>query len=377
MDNFTTSVNDFLGKIEFIPNNELKIAVIGVIVTAVIFVLAILISSFSRINGLRKKLISVTKTIAATERVDEENVESIYTELKRLPEAVEKGWGRFLEEKNGYPSDYMPAHDVLDSREYTGKNTFGKAFFCVLSVVWWVIASIMMIGVCKGDLASVGIEDFTAEFSLVASIITTVLLPVAFFVFFYFLLDYAYGKQRKRLELCYASFQDILDARVVIAQKAEEPYAGDELEDIKAKVDELMAGRMEDSAEDAEVFAVPESDVLAEAEELPEEEEAVEEVEEVEEEEPVEEEVQPEEEAAAEEAEEEIYVPMTKEEEARYLSVLLIVVDKALADPETTDEDLEEIAVLIETAKINGFKEEEDQQILEECLIKLANRYYS
>ena len=100
-------------------------------------------------------------------------------------------------------------------------------------------------------------------------------------------------------------------------------------------------------------------------------------VEEVAEEEPAEEEVPPAEEAAAEEAEEEIYVPMTKEEESRYLSVLLIVVDKALADPDTTDEDLEEIAVLIETAKINGFKEEADQQILEECLIKLANRYYS
>lgn len=373
MDNFTTSVNDFLGKIEFIPNNELKIAVIGVIVTAVIFVLAILISSFSRINGLRKKLISVTKKIAATERVDEENVESVYAELKRLPEAVEKGWGRFLEEKNGYPSDYMPAHDVLDSREYSGKNTFGKAFFCVLSVVWWVIASVMIIGACKGDLAAVGIEDFTSEFSLVASIITTVLLPVAVFVFFYFILGYVYGKQRKRLELCYASFQDILDARVVIAQKPEEPYAGDELEDIKAKVDELMAGRMEDGAEDAEVFTVPESDVLAEPEVLPEEEEPEEEAEE---EEPAEEEVLPEEEAAAE-AEEEVYVPMTKEEEARYLSVLLIVVDKALADPETTDEDLEEIAVLIETAKINGFQEEEDQKILEECLIKLAERYYS
>ena len=380
MDNFVTSVSDFLGKIEFIPNNELKIAFLGVIVTAVIFALALLISSFSRINGLRKKLISVTKKVAVTERVDEENVENIYTELKRLPEAVEKGWGRFLEEKNGYPSDYMPAHDVLDSREYSAKNTFGKAFFCVLSVVWWVIASIMIIGVCKGDLSSVGIEDFTTEFSLVASIITTVLLPVAFFVFFYFLLDYAYGKQRKRLELCYASFQDILDARVVIAQKAEEPYAGDELEDIKAKVDELMAGRMEDNADDIEVFTVPESDVLNEVEALPAEEEPAEEeepVEEVAEEEPAEEEVPPAEEAAAEEAEEEIYVPMTKEEESRYLSVLLIVVDKALADPDTTDEDLEEIAVLIETAKINGFKEEADQQILEECLIKLANRYYS
>ncbi len=69
------------------------------------------------------------------------------------------------------------------------------------------------------------------------------------------------------------------------------------------------------------------------------------------------------------------FIPQTREEAERYLSVLLIIVDTAMADPDTTDADLEEIAVLIETARTESFREPEDQAILEECLKKLVRRW--
>ena len=59
------------------------------------------------------------------------------------------------------------------------------------------------------------------------------------------------------------------------------------------------------------------------------------------------------------------------------MSILNVVVDEAIADPNTSKEDLEEIAVLIATAKEEGFREEEDQAILEECLYKLADVYFT
>ena len=51
--------------------------------------------------------------------------------------------------------------------------------------------------------------------------------------------------------------------------------------------------------------------------------------------------------------------------------------DEAIADPKTTKEDLEEIAVLIATAKEEGFNDEADQAILDECLYKLADIYFA
>lgn len=69
------------------------------------------------------------------------------------------------------------------------------------------------------------------------------------------------------------------------------------------------------------------------------------------------------------------FIPKTREEAERYLSVLLLIVDAAMADPETKDSDLEEIAVLIETARTESFREPADQEILAQCLQKLAGRW--
>lgn len=378
MDKFIDSVRSLLGKMSFLPNDEIKLAVIGGLLITAIFLIALIISAGSKINGLRKRLISVTVRLANTERVDEDNVDAVYSELKRLPESVAYGWGRFLEQKSGYPSDYIPSRDVITEREYGGKNAAGKVIFTVLSVIVWALTAILVTAVCKTDLASVGLVDFTNNFSLVGSILSTVLIPVAVFVIFYFVMAHVYKKQRRRLEMCFASFQDILDEKVMVSEKEEVEYEDDELGDITQKVEELIDGRMDDEGV-VEVITVP-SPLPREEETIAEEndeeivfEEVVEPVAEI----PVAVEV-PVEEAAAEDAAEQIEeVPMTKEEEARYLAVLLTVVDRAMQDPETTDDDLEEIAVLIETARQEGFRDEGDQQILEECLIKLASRYYS
>ena len=67
---------------------------------------------------------------------------------------------------------------------------------------------------------------------------------------------------------------------------------------------------------------------------------------------------------------------MTKEEEKRYLEILLVVVDNAIADDNTSLEDLESIATLILTAKSEGFNDPADQAILDTCLEKIADQYF-
>ncbi|MBR1747519.1 MAG: hypothetical protein IJ735_04835 [Clostridia bacterium] len=343
------SLNGFLSDVTL----DLKLAAIGAILVVIAFLIAWAISAGSKMKSLRKRILSAIKRLNEVERIDEGNVDLVYAELKNLPEGVTKGWGNFMAQRNDYPSNFISKAESLGENKYSGKNTAGKVFFAVVSAIVWALVAVTASFICQdADFAVQAFED-----TLVASILCAVLIPVAVFVIFWFVLVAIYNAQRKRVELNFSSFLDLLDEKVLIAPIEEEPYRQDDLEDVAKQVDELTDGRMEDEGE--ETLTMPEP-VEEEVVEEPVEEEPVEEA-------PVEEEAPAEEEPA----------PLTREEEERYLSILNVVVDEAIADPTTTKEDMEEIAVLIATAKEEGFREEEDQAILEECLYKLADVYFA
>lgn len=354
---------------DFLPTYEMRAAFFGSMLIIAAFAIAVGLSFLCRMNGLRKKLFKATVKLSKLERVDEENVDEVYKELQKLPEPTAKGWGRYLEDRKGYPSDYIAARDVLNKREYNGKNTVGKVFFVIASVILGVICAMGVGGLYKQDGVTAA-----ESYSPVASVICGVIIPIMVFAVLYFVLDFIYGRHRRRLELSFASFQEILDEKVLIEEQKDEEYSDRELEAIAQEVDEILGEYMEDE-EDASMFPtsaveeLPEDDIEAPVIEEPIEEpdEDTVDLENVDEEAI--------DEAAADEAPE-AFIPMTKEEAERYLSVLLVVVDSAMADPETTDEDLEEIAVLIETARLEAFRDPEDQAILEECLMKLAERWH-
>ena len=420
MNKIITSVKNLLSQITFLPNDELKLAIIGGIVTIVIFLVALLISSGSKINVLRRRIIKFISKAANFPKIDETNVDKIYAGMKSLPESVAKGWGRFLDERAGYPSDYVTARDCIGGHEYSGKNTAGKVVYCVFGVIVWAVIAFLTAGVCAESLSASGFADLFKNFSGAASILSAVLVPVAVFVIFYFVLQRVYSKQRKRLEMCFASMQDLLDEKVIVPGRERAPYENESLEDIAKKVDELIEGRMKDG-EPIEVLSLPDGieeelpdEPVEEAEEPetapvddglgeieypsdedeepivepivepqeepaaePEEEPREEPVEEVKPEpEPVEE-VTPEPEPVEEAKPEPEPIILTKEEAERYLSILPAVVDRAIADPETTNDDLEELAEMIENARVNNFEDPADQAILIECLQKIADKYYA
>ncbi len=419
MNKIITSVKDVLSQITFLPNDELKLAIIGGIVTIVIFLVALLISSGSKINELRRRIIKFISKAANFPKIDETNVDKVYAEMESLPESVAKGWGRFLDERVGYPSDYVTARDCIGGHEYSGKNTAGKVVYSIFGVIVWAVTVILTAGVCAEDLSASGFADLFKNFVGAASILSAVLVPVAVFVIFYFVLQRVYSKQRKRLEMSFASLQDLLDEKVFVPERERTPYENESLEDIAKKVDELLDGRMEDG-EPIEVLSLPdgiEEELPAEPAEEPaeesetppvddglgeieypsdEDEEPMEEpVEEpepvVETEEPVEEAEETVEEPVEEEAETPAEEPeqaeevkpepepiiLTQEEAARYLSILPAVVDRAISAPETTNDDLEELAEMIENARAHNFEDPADQAILIKCLQKIADKYYA
>lgn len=359
MDKMIETVKGLLDKVTFLPNYELKLAIIGGIVIFLVFLIALLVASGSKINTLRKRLLSSTMAIGAVQMVSEENVEIVYKELERLPEPVSKGWSCFMDQRFGYPSDYIPAKDVLSNRIYKGKNTVGLVMLNLFTLIVLCFGAFIVTGLCASDIQSVGLKDFTNDFVLISSIISTILIPILVWFVSYLLLSLRYNRQLKRLEMTYSSFQDILDDKVVIYASEEEAFVSENLDEIKKKVDELVAGRM-DNIEIVDVISSPK---VEDIEEIVSEKEPEVEVIET----PIAEEVV----AAAT-----VVAPMTKEEERRYLEILLVVVDNAIADKETTPLDLESIAMLILTAKNEGFNNVADQKILDTCLEKIANLYF-
>ncbi len=361
MDKIIEAVKTLLDKVTFLPNYELKLAIAGGILVLLVFLIALLVAAGSKINSLRKRILSSTKQIGAVEMVGEENIDVVYNELAKLPEPISKGWSCFMDQRFGYPSDYMPAKDILSLRTYKAKNTVGKVMLNIFSLAVLCLIALFAVDLCYADYTRVGIADFTTNFTLVASILATILVPSLVWLISGLLLGLRYDRQLKRLELTYSSFQDILDDKVVVYATEEEAFVSENLDEIKKKVDELVAGRMED----IEVVEVITSPKVEEVEII-----TNDEVEPVVEEEPT----LVEEEALA--AEPQKIAPMTKEEEKRYLEILLVVVDNAIADDNTSLEDLESIATLILTAKSEGFNDPADQAILDTCLEKIADQYF-
>lgn len=361
MDKVIEAVKSLLDKVTFLPNYELKLAIAGGILILLVFLIALLVAAGSKINSLRKRILSSTKQIGAVGIISEENIDVVYNELNKLPEPVSKGWSCFMDQRFGYPSDYMPANDILSLRTYKGKNTVGKVMLNILSLAILCLISFFALDLCYADFIRVGIVDFTANFALVASIIATILVPCLVWLICILLLGLRYDKQLKRLEMTYASFQDILDEKVVVYATEEEAFVSENLEEIKKKVDELVSGRMEDlevvevitspKVEEVEIISTDEVETAVEEEPIPVEAEVV-------------------------AAQPQKATPMTKEEEKRYLEILLVVVDNAINDDNTSLEDLESIATLILTAKSEGFSDPADQAILDTCLEKIADQYF-
>lgn len=351
MENIIKAVSDMLSKLSFIPTVALQLASVGVVLLVLVFAIAAIISCFSKIKGLTKKILDVTVNLAKLERVDEENVEVLNVELDKLPEAVKDGWGRFMEQRIGYPSDYMKEKSVLDENMYTSKGTAGNIFFRIFGFLMVAVVAFLAVIVCAEDAASLGLKDFIDNFKVVGGIVGSVVVPILFFIIFDIIIIAIYRRQRKRLLYVYKSFQDNLDEKVVIYASEEEEFTSENLDEITKNIEEIIAQRM-DKKEIIEVITAPKIDELETNIKTDIIEDAL-------------------------EVEEEVVAATLKtiEERENYLATLISIVESAIADPEVKTEDLEQIAELIFNST-SSFESIEDKSILDQCLQKLADVFY-
>lgn len=336
---------------------DLMLAICGVAVVFVFFLIALIFKGLSKTKAFTKKLAANTEFLIKSEEISEENVEGLHNNLKALPESVQKGWGCFLEQKYGYPSDYITSRDVLADKSYSGKNTAGKVFFRVFSAIAIILTIWLEFVINKGaSLSTVGISDFTTNFQLVAAIIAVFCAPLLAYIIFNAVLSATYNKQYKNLEKQFSEFQNVLDSKVIIYAEEEDEFVSENIGEINAAIEEIIANKI-DNKEIIEVVTVPqveELEVIISA---------------IEPEQPV-----PIEEVPAEEEEEED----TPEQKQKRLEGLVEIIDMAVfKDKKVTKAEIEELAIIINNEKEYSHRDEKDKAILEECLIKLSNKYQS
>lgn len=429
-------------------NSDLILASIGVLCVLAIYLLSLIIKKKNPTEKFNQQLLEATDFLVSGENITEENAEQLNDRIKLMPESVQKGWGCFLEQRNGYPSDFISLNDTIHDKKTNKKDRTGIVFLNFFSIIVIVFTIWMEYMLNKNaSLSTLGLVDFTENFILIAAIIATFCAPLLAFVVFRILLNIGYNKQYKTLIQNFTQFQNVLDSKVLIYNgPEEEDFVSENRTQIDAAIAELMAKDAEEKrlieivtvkngvyiipkieliedkrpVEDMgegdpineSVFEVPigKEEVSGEmdgenstsAEPIGEEKvlEPIEEdgvLEELIDEETVSEEMEEDASTNVESPEEEKVLEPTgdeeipeeadvdnqvnepaSEEKQRRLEGLIAIIDQAVFhDPNITPNQVEELAIMIESERLYGMHHERDKEILEECLKKLAEKHTS
>lgn len=361
MENIIQRVSGILSQLSFISSDILRLAFAGIVLLALFFIISALLSIGSKIRGLTKKLLFTAIKIAKMDWISEENVEELNATLAFLPEEVNDGWGRFLEQRAGYPSDYMKEKNILDENAYTTKNTAGGIFFKIFGFMSVAFIAVLSVFMSAEDAANLGFKDFFDNFTVVGSLVGSIVLPILFFIIFDIIISMIYRKQKRRLQLVYKTFLDNLDEKVIISADKEEEFVSDSLDEITKNIEEVISMRM-DKDDMVEVLTTPEIKEYEINKQIG--------LNEIRNEEtmPL---------YTSEEAEtDENATAISAEEQKSYLAILIQIVEDAINDPMVKLEDLEQIAELI-YSNLETFENPVDKAVLDECLQKLADIFYA
>ena len=187
---------------------ELTLAICGMAAVIVFFLFSLIFWALSSVQSFRKKLILACEYLKTSDEITEENVEGLNNELKKMPEEVQKGWSCFLEQKVGYPSDYITKKDALQDKKFSGNQKAGKTFFGIVSTFVIVLTIWIMYLISSGhSLSQVGLEDFTSNFEVVGAIIAALCAPLLVYIVLAAVLNFLYRVQYRKLEESFLIFK--------------------------------------------------------------------------------------------------------------------------------------------------------------------------
>ncbi len=406
-------IANLLDKIPYVPSTELKIAFVCALALCVLFLISLLFTKATRIKRLTKQLLATVQKVDKMDSFDAENIGKVYSEIKKMPEGAAKGWEKYLEHQEAFPSDYMTKSEVLGERSLSGKRTFSLLFFVVFGLAVLAAGAFFVVEFCGTSLANIGFNDIANDFSLVASIICTFLISFLFYMIFIISLRFVSIKQLRRLYMVYDSFCEMLDSKAVAYVNGESRFETENLDKVTKSVEDIVQCKLlQDEVVEVVTYPLSANDELDEEEKqevilkVLVEEQAKEEVQVVEEEivepeveevieEPVEEIIEEVEEPVEEVVEEvepiveevvavtdediedmQIMQAMDEEEKTSFLISVAQIIDAALNDPDEGEATFIELEKLIKKAiDSQAYLSDEDSEILADCVMALESRH--
>ena len=365
MEKIIESIQAIMAKVDFLElggtlSPAVYILALGAILVIITFFIALAIKSGSKANKLRKHLDDTVAYLNATGTVDAENVEGLnaYIQANQMPVSVKRGWGVFLDQQNGYPSDYITENDCLGARKGNPNYKAGKGFYKVVGSIvilaCILLSAISCYDVVKGiDVASV--EGIKGIVLLVLPVLGTLVVPWIVYVIFGAFLNLAGKNEYKKVQQSFRKFQDALDTNVIIFRETQDEFISENIEEINAAIEDILASKLGDS-EILEIVTTPRvDDSLV-----------------IEEEAPVIAPVVVEPEVVADIAE----APLTEEEErGLYLLELVKLTEKVALDDNLDELTLTEFAEFLDKELNSGNYSEVETEIFYDCLMVCAGVY--
>ncbi len=386
-------LNSFLSGFSDKPDNyPLYIALIGSIVLTILFIVALLAFRVNKLNLFKRNLKHANVYIESIGIIDEDEVPELYKRIERLPMAIQQGWAKFMDQQVGYPSDYIEDQAVFGDKKVDRIKKSGRYSFAIVGTILIFVTLFAISIVSRGILQALAadLSDTISWTKLIANTFLGLTIPVVFLLIYYLILGFIRKRLTYKVAALFDEFQDLLYRSVTLLREEVPEYVSENIEEINAYIDEILKNKLEDK-EIIQLVTTPKVDYadyiqdlelqLEQPEAVPEP--VVEKVQEPPAEQPkvaLKEEVKEEvkEEAAADVAPVATPVIQIVETERSYLEQLRVLVEMAIKDKvNTTKQDLEDLAVVIATAKEDGYPDPKDQKLLDDCLYMLSDLYYS
>lgn len=365
MNKIIESIQAVMDKVDFLElggtlSPAVYILALGAILVILTFFIALAIKSGSKANKLRKHLDDTVAYLEANGTVDAENVDGLnsYIQAKEMPLSVKRGWGNFLDQQTGYPSDYIAETDCLGARKGNPNYKSGKGFYKVVGSIV-ILACILLSAISCYDVVK-GIEVASVEgikgiVLLVLPVLGTLVVPWIVYVIFGAFLNLAGKNEYKKVQQSFRKFQDALDTNVIIFRETQDEFISENIEEINSAIEDILASKLGDS-EILEIVTTPRVDEsLIIEEETPVIEPVV---------------AQPEAVATVDEA------PISPEEERElYLVQLVNLTIKVAEDPALDETTLVEFAEYLDGEVTSGNYSDEEKDIFLDCLAVCAGIY--
>ena len=375
MKNFLDSIAQFLNtKIDFLHLDDLSPAlyllVAGAVLVLIAFFIALIAYAAGKTVKFRKKLDKTTAYVEQEGIIDEANVEALNEQIQTLPTAIGRGWGNFLEQQTGYPSDYITEKEALYSKKSHAKKAGGRVWFDLASAIIILVIAALSCIACLEIVSDPALDAKTlsAALRVILPVVGTLVCPLIVYVILRAILCGVYHGGYRKTKKSFVKFQEALDNYVAIFREEEDQFVAENIEEINAAIEEILANKLE-NREIIEIVTTPQ--VVAEEPVTVVEETPPPAIVEPEPEPEPEPEAEPEVVAAAE--------PQTEEERrGSFLLELVYLADRASRDPNITQEQLVELAEYLYSVMTSGdYDNDEEQEIFTACLQILAGAYYA